>query len=134
MIETGRALRQLVARLPTLDSSDFDFVLDSLEKRQRARVLEMLKALEGERYESLVLREVQAPFERLAIPHEVSPWLAARINGNPVAGEEVTESFSLTTKASTALRLCVKDLFQQENQTRLAPSLVDRLLNRCRPR
>jgi hypothetical protein len=130
MSSSDRALRRMIAQLPTMDATDFDYVIGSLEQEQRSRVLEMLKTLEGERYEAIALREVQAPFEPLPIPEDISPWLAARINGNPMAGEEVTDFFALTPKASSALREAVSELFKASHQASPAPSLLDRILKK----
>jgi hypothetical protein len=66
----------------------------------------------------------------LVVPENLSPWLVARVNGNPGAGDEVVEQFSMTAHATAALRLCAAELVPQPPAKSTRPSLFDKLWQR----
>jgi hypothetical protein len=127
---SDRSLRQMVARMPSLSASDFDAVMDSLSAAQRSTVVDMLREFdEGERSATMLLSE-PLDYKPLVVPDDLSPWLAARVNGNPASGDEVVEQFSMTIHAVTALRECAAALVPQPEIRSGRPSLFDQLWQR----
>jgi hypothetical protein len=125
--QSDRALRRMVGRLPTLSPGDFDAVLDALSLDQRNRVLELLKEFDDDT--DITSRDVAAfdRFETLVVPADLSPWLVARVNGNPRAGDEVTEIFSMTDHAAVTLRECAAEIEPQPARRFRTASLFSRL-------
>jgi hypothetical protein len=127
--DSERALRRMVVKLREMPPVHFDAVIDTLTPQQRARVVDLLQQLEGESVESQLRAEVRAPHEPLAVPPELSAWLVARINGNPTAGEEVSDVFEMTEHATRVLRECAAELAPRPKRSH-GPSLFGIGFNR----
>jgi hypothetical protein len=122
-------LRQMVARLPSMTTADFDAVMDSLSGAQRTAVIAMLREFdEGDVVASM--RSGGIPdYQPVLVPENLSPWLAARVNGNPESGDEVVDQFTITTQAAAALRACAAEMVPQPERFS-RPSLFDHVWQR----
>jgi hypothetical protein len=127
VLPSERMLRRAVAQLQTLPSTDFDAVLDTLDQNQRARVLTLLKGLQGQPASDMH-NDGPSPFEAVVLPSDISLWLVARINGSGEGGHETTDPFVMTEHAQMALRRCAAGLVLQPARGAYAPSLVSRLI------
>jgi hypothetical protein len=114
-----------------MSKGDFDAIMDTLSDDQRGKVIALLEELEeGGRSEVGSAGEPKLDHSPLLVPDKLSPWLVARVNGNPAAGDEVVEQFSMTTQATVALRLCAAELVPQPQTKSARPSLFERLWQR----
>jgi len=111
--------------MPSMAKADFAAILETLSDEQRAKVLVLLEELEGG-----IPDELQLNHSPLIVPDNLSPWLVARVNGSPAAGDEVVEQFSMTPHATAALRACAAELVPQPAVETRRPSLIDQLFSR----
>lgn len=111
-------LRRMVLRLRDLASSDFDAVMDALNPHQKEVVFDLLQALDPAPDRSLPVPDVH-------IPLNVSAWLAARINGRGLHGEESADQFVLTPRAHLQLRQSSKALMSVCEDRKPSVSLLD---------
>lgn len=130
MAHSDHALRRMVARLPTMSKVDFDSIMQALSGGQRAKVIMLLEQLEGENVRPVDFGELHLVHAPLVVPDNLSSWLVARVNGNPAAGDEVAEQFSMTAHATAALRLCAAELVPQPQTKSSRPSLLEQLWQR----
>lgn len=127
---SDQALRRMVARMPSMAKADFEAIVEDLSDQQRAKVLALLKELEGSHVGGVAANELQLDHSPLIVPDNLSSWLAARVNGNPAAGDEVVEQFSMTPHAISELRACAAELVPQPETGTKRPSLLDQLFRR----
>lgn len=121
-----RELRKQIVRLRALSATDFDAVIDGLDQDQRHRVLTLLDELEG-KSEAADTNVLPASFEPVLLPSDISPWLAARVNGREDSGEESADPFVMTPHTLKALRRCAAAMVPQPTPKTPTPSLLDRL-------
>ena len=119
----------MVSRLPSMRKTDFDAIMESLSNDQRNRIIFLLNELEGSvvDIDHSSLHDTYAP---VTIPSSLSPWLIARINGNPAVGDEVVEQFCMTEHASNTLRSCAAELLPQPKVKSARPSLFSQVWQR----
>jgi hypothetical protein len=126
-----RALRKAVLRLKMLPVQDFDAVIAGLGDGHRNRTLALLAELEGEDESAQAAQfakvQVEANFEPVLLPDDLSPWLKARVNGKGEDGEESADQFDITRHAHLALRRCAAELVPQPEKPVTRISLFDRL-------
>ncbi|WP_296198648.1 hypothetical protein [Sphingorhabdus sp.] len=130
MERSDQALRRMVARMPSMAKADFDAIMEDLSDQQSVKVLALLKELEGSHVEDIAANELQPHHTPLIVPDNLSSWLVARVNGNPAAGDEVVEQFSMTQHAISELRVCAAELVPQPETGTKRPSLLDQLFRR----
>jgi hypothetical protein len=128
---SDHALRRMVAKIPLMSRLDFDFIMDGFSELHRAKILILLKELEGENVDASDLSELQLNHTPLLVPDNLSPWLVARVNGNPAAGDVVVEQFSMTAYATATLRKCATELVPQPKTKSARPSLFSKLWRRA---
>ena len=108
-----RRLRRAVARLQGLAPVDFDAVLGMLDSDQRNRVVSLLAGML--KFEVLDTAEPAAasPEDRLVLPDDLAPWLAARVGEGGDGGGNGGQPFAMTRNARSALRRCAASLLPQ---------------------
>jgi hypothetical protein len=124
MLKDDRELRRLVSQLPDLHREDFDFIMDSLSFEQREITLSLLAEFDGIGTNDPSPASVAEHLDKIAIPETISPWLAARINGNEASDAKSAEKFSITDQALATLRSCAVDLVEQPVEVIGKPSLI----------
>jgi hypothetical protein len=122
-----RSLRRMVAQLKRLPDPDFGDIIDRLDDRQKARVLALVSDFDGRTDAEAEPAPSSAMIANVVIPEQISPWLAARINGRADSGEETADPFTLTPAAQAALRRCAATMVPPRPDQRRSPSLVSRL-------
>ena len=127
---SDQVLRRMVARMPSMAKADFDAIMEVLSDQQSVRVLALLRELEGGYVEGITANQLQQDHTPLIVPDNLSSWLVARVNGNPAAGDEVVEQFSMTQHAISELRVCAAELVPQPKTGTKRPSLLDQLFRR----
>lgn len=126
MGRSDRALRRMVSRLPSMKKADFDAIMKTLSDEHRAKVIILLEELEGSQSKVDALDETTLRNPLITVPDNLSPWLVARVNGNPAAAAEMIEQFSMTAHAQASLRLCAAELVPQPTKS-ARPSLFGQL-------
>jgi hypothetical protein len=127
---SDRALSKMVRKLLVMRQDDFDSVMESLDAQQQASVMGVIEEIKAEEGRAAHIQGAEVPFSAFLMPAELSPWLASRLNGNPRAGDEVFETFSMTPGAFAALRECANALPLQTAEPPTSPSLFSLLLSR----
>jgi hypothetical protein len=130
MIRSDRALNKMVRTLLSMPQDHFDSVMESLDGQQRARILGVIEDIRSEEDRLSHSHALELPFSAFLLPADLSPWLAFRLNGNPRAGDEVFDSFSMTSDAFATLRECANALALQTVDAPPPPSLFSQLLSR----
>jgi hypothetical protein len=103
--------------------------MDSLSGAQRTTVIAMLREFDEGDVVTTTLSGGVSNYQPVLIPENLSPWLAARVNGNPASGDEVVDQFTMTKQATNALRACAADLVPQPKRSS-RPSLFDHVWQR----
>lgn len=130
-LPADKALRRAVVKLQALPVHDFEAVVDSLDDRQRGRILDLLDQLNGAQPDAPLASGTTADAV-LKLPDDLSSWLVARVNGREDCGEESADPFTIAPHAQAALRRCATKMVPQPLSKPSSPSLLDRVLSRLR--
>jgi hypothetical protein len=129
MTRSDRTLKKMVRKLLTMEQTDFESIMESLNEEQHLSVLRVIEEIKTEESQAPHIYSEEIPFSAFLMPSELSPWLATRLNGNPHAGDEVVDNFSITVGSLNALRECANILPHKSLETLPSPSLFSRLLS-----
>ncbi len=122
--QPDRELRRTIVQLRALPDTDFDSIVGELDDSQRSHVLGLLADFDGVNATETAPQMVADP---VMLPPELSPWLAARVNGRGDSGDETADPFMIAPHAQTALRRCAAAMMPQPQAKPPRPSLLERI-------